>query len=121
MAAGQGSTGPTSPREDKIAAKVVEYLLNSSAGMNRYREEPRLQEKSSEKNSELTTFIKKLTSILAPAAVLATIIGSDTGGLRVFMSSIKVLGNVLGVTFAPVMFMGAAAVLMTLPSWDCLA
>lgn len=62
-------------------------------------------------SAEIAAFVKKLTAILAPAAVLASIIGSETGGMKIFMGSIKVLGNVIGTAFAPIMFMGAAAVL----------
>lgn len=111
--------------EERIAQLVVEYLLIAAGGMIDDKKTDQKADtggggsKGGKGGSDVPVlsdifkqFETKLFAVLAPAALMATILTSATSGLSTFISVVKMIGNTLGMVLFPVIAL-AAAVLMT--------
>lgn len=116
--------------EERIAQLVVEYLLMAAGGMVDDREPEKASASDDDSGSGrkgasggsgkgipvlsdiFKQFEVKLFALLAPAALVATMLTSVTSGLGTFVSVIKLIGNTFGVLLFPVIAL-AASVLMT--------
>lgn len=115
--------------EERIAQLVVEFLLAEAGGMVKSSDDNTSGEgasagegggskKASSKgggNVPLADVFKqfetKLFALLAPAALVATMLSSAASGMSVFIGAIKLVGNTLGMMLAPGILLASAVIL----------
>jgi hypothetical protein len=104
-----------------LAKQIFSYLLLAGAGEPEIertgnakkdaKAEAKAKDKQDkEKDQALSSLAKSLLKVLLVAEILGAVLG-DASGFRVFMGSIKVLGNVLGSVLTPIFLLGAAVIL----------
>jgi len=110
--------------EERIAALVVEYLLATAGGMIDQRNVSDSRDERKSQRQETSTkgdkdqldkvfkqFEAKLFGMLAPAALVATMLSSAASGLSVFIGAVKILGSTLGMLLAPGIMLLSAVIL----------